>query len=219
VTWGAQRIALREYSVYKMKTLTVGIYIFNDVEVLDFAGPFEVFSVASRAWSRLHPNSEPPFNVFTIGETQQPVKARGGLMVTPQLACNDHPKIDVLLIPGGVVTAELKKPTVVAWISKQGQQAQLVASVCTGAFLIGKAGILAGKSATTHWEDIADLRSFLPDTNVVEDRRWVDEGRVVTSAGISAGLDMSLYLVARLIDKELAIQTARRMDYEWREKP
>lgn len=195
----------------------VGIYIFDDVEVLDFAGPFEVFSTASRVHRRLHPDSRPPFGVFTVGFSRSAIRARGGLVVTPEFACGEHPAIDVLLIPGGVVSAEMQKAALIAWISDAARSAEVTASVCTGSFLLGKAGLLAGKSATTHWEDVADLRSQLPDTRVREGTRWVDEGDVITSAGISAGLDMSLHLVARLAGRELAVLTARQMEYEWRD--
>lgn len=195
----------------------VGIYIFDEVEVLDFAGPFEVFSTASRVHLRLHPESPPLFRVFTVGVSQAPIRSRGGLLVTPEFAYGEHPAIDVLLIPGGVVTAELERPAVIAWIAETARNAELTASVCTGAFLLGKAGLLAGRNVTTHWEDLADLQRFLPDTRVREQTRWVDEGDVVTSAGISAGLDMSLHIVRRLAGEELAILTARQMEYEWRD--
>lgn len=101
-------------------------------------------------------------------------------------------------------------------MAAQAARAELTASVCTGAFLLGKAGLLDGKRATTHWEDVADLRAMFPQVRVIEGARWVDEGSVVTSAGISAGLDMSLHVVARLAGSELAARTARQMQYEWR---
>ena len=195
----------------------VGIYVFDEVEVLDFAGPFEIFSTASRVFHRLNPDSESPFQVFTVGASRTQIRARGGLIVEPHFSFDEHPAIDVLLIPGGVVTAELERPSVISWIAATARSAELTASVCTGAFLIGKAGLLAGKSATTHWEDVAELRRLLPDTRVLEETRWVDEGVVVTSAGISAGLDMSLHIVERLAGKELAVRTARQMEYEWRD--
>jgi transcriptional regulator GlxA family with amidase domain len=195
----------------------VGIYIFDDVEVLDFAGPFEVFSTASRVHRRQHPDSRPPFGVFTVGLSRAPVRTRGGMVVTPEFAFGEHPPIDVLLIPGGVVTAEMQKAALITWIASAARSAEVTASVCTGAFLLGKAGLLAGRSATTHWEDVADLRNLLPDSRVREGVRWVDEGDVITSAGISAGLDMSLHLVARFAGRDLAELTARQMDYEWRD--
>lgn len=196
---------------------TVGIYVFNDVEVLDFAGPYEVFTTASRMARRDHPDSPDPFSVLTIGMTGEPVRARAGLSVYPDFALRRHPAVDLLLIPGGVVTAELETPEVIDWIAETAAQARLTASVCTGAFLLAKAGLLDGKSATTHWEDIADLRAMFPALKVTEGCRWVDEGRIVSSAGISAGIDMSLHLVERLAGRQLAERTARQMDFDWTE--
>jgi len=196
----------------------IGIYVFDDVEVLDFAGPFEVFSTASRVSRRAQPGAEPPFEVFTVGASRSPVTARGGLVVQPRCSFADHPKIDVLLVPGGVVTAELERPRVIAWVAARAATAELTASVCTGAFFLARAGLLKGKSATTHWEDVAALRATAPSTRVVQGARWVEEGAVITSAGISAGLDMSLHIVSRLAGHELAARTARQMDYGWREE-
>ena len=116
----------------------------------------------------------------------------------------------MLVIPGGVVSAELQREAVIDWIARTASSSTITASVCTGAFLLGRAGLLRGMSATTHWEDIADLRSMFPDVDVQTERRWVDMGRVVTSAGISAGIDMSLHIVSRLESQELAIRTANR---------
>jgi transcriptional regulator GlxA family with amidase domain len=196
----------------------VGIYVFDEVEVLDFAGPFEVFSTASRVLCRVQPGAEPPFQAFTVGASQRPVTARGGLVVQPRCSFADHPKIDVLLVPGGVVMAELERPRVIAWVAARAATAELTASVCTGAFFLARAGLLKGKSATTHWEDVADLRAKAPSTRVVQGRRWVEDGAVITSAGISAGLDMSLHIVARLAGNDLAARTARQMDYAWRDE-
>ena len=197
-------------------TDSVGIFLFDEVEVLDFAGPFEVFSTAARVKSRISPNEPGLFNVFTVGETLQPIHARGGLTVSPGFSFSNHPQIDVLIVPGGVVTAELEKESVIAWIKQVAASTKLTTSVCTGAFLLGKAGLLHNKAATTHWEDIADLRKMLPDTSIKEEARWIDEGDIVTSAGISAGIDMSLHLVARLAGEKLAHRTARQMEYEWK---
>jgi transcriptional regulator GlxA family with amidase domain len=197
-------------------TRNVGIYIFDEVEVLDFAGPFEVFSTASRVKARIEPKSSRPFNVFTVADGERMVQARGGLAVMPSSDFSNHPHIDVLITPGGIVTAELDKDVVVQWISQIAESAEITASVCTGASLLGKAGLLAGKTATTHWEDIAELQAMFPDISVKENTRWVDEGSVITSAGISAGIDMSLHLVARLEGEELARKTARQMEFDWK---
>ncbi len=199
-------------------TRNVGIFIFDEIEVLDLGGPFEVFSTASRMKARLQPDAAGPFEVFTVAEIMRPIRARGGLMVQPAFDFTSHPAIDVLIVPGGVVTAELDRRAVIHWIAQTAATATLTASVCTGAFLLAKAGLLRGKTITTHWEDIADLRAMFPEITVQEDKRWVDTGKIVTSAGISAGLDMSLHLVARLEGEALADRTARQMDYDWQQR-
>lgn len=193
-------------------TLTVAIYLYPNVEVLDFAGPFEVFTTASRVFQRRRPAEPAPFKVLTVAKTAEPVQARAGLKVLPDFTLDTCPVADLLLVPGGVVDEELKDERVTAWVRRTAPGAQIVASVCTGAFLLAKAGLLHRKRATTHWEDIADLRAQFPDLLVQEGVRWVDEGAVVSSAGIAAGIDMSLHLVARLAGRELAVATARQMD-------
>jgi transcriptional regulator GlxA family with amidase domain len=140
-------------------------------------------------------------------------------MVQPNFDLANHPAVDVLVIPGGVVTAELKRDDVIAWIARTAARATITASVCTGAFLLARAGLLRGRMITTHWEDIDDFRAMFPDIPVRGDKRWVDQGSIVTSAGISAGLDMSLHLVARLEGEALAVRTARQMDYDWQRSP
>jgi transcriptional regulator GlxA family with amidase domain len=143
--------------------------------------------------------------------------ARGGLRIEPQYTIDHHPPLDVLIIPGGVVTAQLDSRPVIDWIVQCARSSTITASVCTGAFLLGQAGLLDGKPATTHWEDLADLRAMFPDVVVQENHRWVDTGPIITSAGISAGIDMSLHLVSRLAGRELAIRTARQMEFDWQE--
>ena len=187
---------------------TIGIYIYDEAEVMDLSGPFEVFSVASR----FLPDAE-KFRVLLIGEAPI-VTARGGFRVETHFTLDDHPALDVLIAVGGVHTAELQKPRVLDWIRTNAATASQVASVCTGAFLLAEAGVLTDQRVTTHWEDIPDLRRAYPALDVVETVRWVDDG-IVTSAGISAGIDMSLYLVAKLRSHELALKTARQMDFNW----
>jgi transcriptional regulator GlxA family with amidase domain len=195
----------------------VGIYIYNQVEMLDFAGPFEVFHTASRVWLRDHPDEEMPFTVFTIGTDDHPIRARGELQIKPHYLMDNHPRLDVLIIPGGVTAVEQERLELLTWVQEQAAQVEVLASVCTGAFLLAEAGLLEGRPVTTHWEDIQPLREAFPGLEVVDDERFVDTGAIVTSAGISAGLDMSLYLVARLMDGDLARKTARQMDYHWSE--
>lgn len=196
-------------------SIAVGIFVFPEVEVLDFAGPYEVFTTASRVFKRTNPLAEAAFEVFTVGHRIEPFKARAGLPVLPEFDIDSHPAIDLLIVPGGVVNAELEKPEVIRWIASVAARAHLSASVCTGAFLLARAGLLDGKRATTHWEDIADLRRDFPQTEVLAGQRWVDEGDVVTSGGISAGIDMSLHLVERLASRELAARTATQMEFRW----
>ena len=198
-------------------TATVGIFVFENVEVLDFAGPYEVFTTASRVHRRSRPSDPDPFKVFTIGRTGTPIRARAGLGVHPDYHFTNHPPIDILVIPGGVVTQELAEPETAIWITTSSRTSRLTASVCTGAFLLAQAGLLNGKSATTHWEDVEDLRRMFPSLNVQTGKRWVDEGTVVTSAGISAGIDMSLHLIERIAGRELAIETARQIEFDWTE--
>lgn len=206
-------------------TRNVAIYVFNDVEVLDFAGPYEVFTCATRVAAKLAPDAPPPFRVLTVGQHGAMLRARAGLAVFPEAdftsasADAGAGRIDVLIVPGGVVTAELEKPEVARWIAAVAADAELTASVCTGAFLLAQAGLLDQRDATTHWDDIEDLRAAFPQVRVQPEsgRRWVDTGDVVTSGGISAGIDMSLHLVERLAGRELALRTARQMEYNWNE--
>ena len=200
-------------------TLRVGIYVYDQVEVLDFAGPYEVFSTATRVAARLTPGMPAPFTAALIAREARLVSARAGLEVRPNFTIDDHPPLDVLLVPGGVHDGELARGDVIAWISRQHATTRLTASVCTGAFLLAAARLLDGLEVTTHWEDCADLARAFPEVVVREGVRWIEHERVVTSAGISAGLDMSLRLVARLAGDALASATARQMDYAWRSDP
>ncbi len=192
--------------------MNIGILIFDDVEVLDFCGPFEVFSVAARIVEEA--GASPPITVFLVAERAGLVKCVGGLKVQPDYTIENHPLIDLLLVPGGWGTRrEVDNPRLIEWIRAQDARTQLTTSVCTGAFMLGRAGLLEGHRATTHWASIERLHQSLPTVTVLENTRFVDEGKIVTSAGISAGIDMTLHLVGRLYSEEIARQTARRMEY------
>ncbi|MBD0787184.1 DJ-1/PfpI family protein [Vibrio sp. Y2-5] len=188
--------------------MNIGIYIYDDAEVLDFSGPFEVFSTAKRL-------ANTDWNVFLFAEKAQLVKARGGFEVKPNFSFDTVPSIDLLIIVGGVHTKELKKPIVIEWIKQHATKSKMVASVCTGAFLLAKASITDDHSVTTHWQDIADLRRDFPKLDVQENIRWVQQGNKIASAGISAGIDMSLFLVSEIASMDLALKTARQMEYDW----
>jgi transcriptional regulator GlxA family with amidase domain len=200
-----------------MTRLATGILIFPDVEVLDFCGPFEVFGV-----TRLDPAKRrevpSPFDVFLVAETAEPVVTTGGMRVVPAHSFDTCPALDLLVVPGGWGTRrEVEKPNVIDWIRRRAAGAKLVASVCTGSFLLGQAGLLAGRPATTHWASLDRMRAAYPDVRVEDGLHWVEAGNVVTSAGIAAGIDMALRVVARLYGEEVARETARYMEYPFPE--
>ena len=196
-----------------MGGLSVGIYVFEGVEVLDFAGPFEVFSV-----TRLRPErrreSESPFRVSLISSTGKPVRATGGLIVTPDASIEGHEPLDILVVPGGYGTRrEHLRKGVLAWIRKERNQVQLLASVCTGVFLLAGAGALEALPATTHHAAFEELLRLYPDTVLDSQKRFILHDRVATSGGISAGIDLTLKVVERFYGLEVARATARHMEY------
>lgn len=193
----------------------VGILIFDDVEVLDFCGPFEVFSVSRTSGTE---REEALFNVYTVAEKGDLTVCRGGLLVKPHYTFHDHPQLDLLVIPGGFGTRrERENPVALKWIESQMAGAELTTSVCTGAFLLAALGVLDGKEATTHWASIEWMRANHPAVTTRDDQRVIDTGAIITSAGISAGIDMALYVIARLHGIETARETARYMEYTWNE--
>ena len=194
-----------------MEQKTVGIFLFNEVEVLDFAGPFEVFSLAESENS-----SERAFRVCTIARTNAPIRARNGLIVLPTYDFLSAPKLDLLIVPGGYGAEELeiREPETIRWLQSMAGQVEIVASICTGAFLLAEAGLLNGKRATTHWMDLDRLEREYPAVQVLRNIRFVDEGAILTSGGISAGIDLSLYLVQRLLAAPAAKKIAKRMEYD-----
>jgi transcriptional regulator GlxA family with amidase domain len=196
-----------------MKRHLVGILIFPDVEVLDFAGPFEVFSVTRLNEERRR--EEPsPFEVKLIAEKVQPIIASGGLRVLPDFDFDNCPPLDILVVPGGWGTRkEIENKHLIDWIQTLGNQVQTLTSVCTGSMLLGRAGLLHGLHATTHWRALDWMRDSFPEVTVESSLHVVEDGRVFTSAGISAGIDMSLKVVAHYCGESIARATARQMEY------
>ena len=187
----------------------VAILIFDEVEVLDFCGPFEVFSVTGRR------DNTNPFEVYTVAEKDSPVLARNQLSVNPRYTIDNCPKPDILLVPGGFGTRrEMHNQTLIDWIKKTATDCELILSVCTGSLLLAKAGLLEGLSATTHFGAIDLLREVAPNTTVQPDKRFIDNGQVIVSAGVSAGIDMSFYVVGKLLGKDVARETARYIEYD-----
>ncbi|HET6329051.1 MAG TPA: DJ-1/PfpI family protein [Planctomycetaceae bacterium] len=188
----------------------VAILIFPEVEVLDFCGPFEAFSVTSEV------SAPGAFNVFTVAEQPGPVHTRNGLSVNPHYRLDDAPQPHVLLIPGGLGTRPLlNNQPLLEWIRTKSKSAELTLSVCTGSLVLAKAGLLDGLGTTTHWGAIDLLRELAPKSTVYTDRRFVDNGHVICSAGIAAGIDMSLHVIERLLGPDATLKTARYMEYPW----
>lgn len=186
----------------------VAILIFADVEALDFAGPFEVFAVTDEL------RGYETFNVFTVAESKLPIRARNGLSVNPDHDFASCPAPDLLVVPGGFGTrALLENAAVLAWLRALSAHAEIVMSVCTGSLVLAQAGLLDGLRATTHHECFALLRRLAPRTEVVENERFVDNGKFLTAAGISAGIDCSLHIVGQLLGAAVAAKTARYMEY------
>jgi len=192
------------------KQRNVAIMLFEEIEVLDFAGPFEVFNVTAEL------NDPAPFNVFTVAETHAPIKTRGKLSINPNYSIHSMPPADILIIPGGAGSRGLlKKPHVLEWLNQQFEQVEKLVSVCTGSLVLGKAGLLDNLPATTHHGNLDDLRRLAPTTIVIDDKRYVDTPKIITSGGISAGIDMSLYLVRELLGDEVLRKTLAEMEYPW----
>jgi transcriptional regulator GlxA family with amidase domain len=195
-----------------MTKRNVAIFIFDEVEVLDFAGPFEVFSVTSEL------NNYEPFNVYTVAEKPGAITTVNGLSVNPKYNFLDCPHPDILILPGGVGSrAASNNPLVLEWVKTSFQQAEIVFSVCSGARILARCGLLDGLEATTHHEVIEELRGLAPATVIQENVRFVDHGRIMTSAGISAGIDLSLHVVSKLLGEATARKTAQYMEYRWQE--
>ena len=194
-----------------IQTRNVAILIFDDVEILDFCGPYEVFGVTGTG------NDSQPFNVYTVAEHSKPILARNQLSINPQYTIANCPPSDILLVPGGFGTRrEMHNLVLIDWIRQCFEHSELLLSVCTGALLLAKAGLLENLAATTHHLAIDLLKEVAPNTEIRAGDRFVDNGKIILSAGISAGIDMSLYVVAKLLGKEEAIKTAERMEYDWK---
>jgi transcriptional regulator GlxA family with amidase domain len=196
---------------------TVGILIFPDVEILDFCGPFEVFSVARLEESERR-DTESPFRVLTVAEVKEPLKTAGGLTVIPDYDFATCPKLDVLVVPGGWGTRPLmNSQSHLDWIRKQANEVDRLTSVCTGSLLLGSAGLLVGRSATTHFRAFELFRESFPNVTLERHLHVVEDGNILTSAGISAGIDMAIMLVRHYYGEEVARTTSMYMEYPYPE--
>ena len=188
----------------------VAIFIFDDVEVLDFAGPFEVFNVTGEV---IDPA---PFNTYTVALTEEPIKARGKLSINPHFSIDNFPTPDIILLPGGDGRRRLMTDErVLNWVAKHVDNLEKLLSVCTGAFYIAHSGLLNGLSATTHHGAFPEFKETFPDVKLIKDKRYVENGKIITAGGISAGIDMSLYVVEQLLGKEKLALTLEEMEWQW----
>lgn len=197
-------------------TRNVAIVVYDGVEVLDFAGPGEVFQAAARYAGMA---DRPGFRVYTVGPTKEPIVSQGFVRVTPEFSVDDAERPDILVLPGGNSGRLTGDPHFMAWVTKAMSEAEVTLTVCTGAFVAAKAGVLDGRAATTWYGAVEGLRKAAPKTSVQEGRRFIDSGSVVTTAGVSAGIDGALHVVARLVGRSAADRTARYMEYHWAPEP
>jgi len=184
------------------KKRNVAIFIHNGVEILDFAGPSEVFA------------STDGFNVYTVSLSKEPIISQGFIKVTPNYSLTDCPKPDIVVLPGGDTGPFIENKPLIDWIKSAATHAEIMLSVCTGAGLLAKAGLLDGKQATTFHSYIEKLQQATPKAQILSDTRFVDNGQIVTTAGVSAGIEGALHVVAKLKGQSIAIQTARYMEYD-----
>jgi transcriptional regulator GlxA family with amidase domain len=195
------------------RAMRIGIVVFEQVDLLDVGGPYEVLLTASRLVER--DGGEPPFEVLTLGLTREPVEAYGGLRLTPSATLAEAGRLDVLVVPGAIrIDDVLADAGLVEAVGTAARDASVVASVCTGAFVLQSLGFLEDRPWTTHWEDVEDLEARTGGAGQAW-VRWVDAGEVVTSGGLSSGIAMGLHLVDRFAGRDLALKTARQIEYEW----
>ena len=190
--------------------LKVAIYLFDQAEDLDFAGPLEVFGAFGR------PDADGLFEIATVSQKPEPIKTRNGLTIQPAHHFGDCPETDILVVPGGVGTrTEINKPEVAEWVRGKAQTAQHVLSVCTGSLILARAGLLHGLEATTHFMAMDTLAELAPRAVLKPGARFLDNGRIVVAAGVSAGIDAALYLAGRIYGTEMAQKTADYIEYEY----
>lgn len=191
-------------------TVTVGIVVFPDAEELDFVGPWEVFTASAGLQAS---NGDETDRVVLVGQSTDAVRCAKGLRVLPDTTFDDHPPLDVVLVPGGMGTRrEVDNRTLLDWLAKVAPEARWVTSVCTGSFVLHAAGVADGRRLATHWGSEDRLAALGVD--VVRDARWVRDGNVVSSQGVSAGIDMALWLVGQLHSPAHARATQRYIQYE-----
>src|SRR5215218_6090584 len=186
----------------------LAILLFEGVQIIDYTGPYEVFG---HAWA----GEKPAFNIYTVAEKSGPITTSMGMSVNPRYTFANAPKADVIVLPGGGVNDHLENRAVMQWVEESSKDAEVVLSVCNGAFFLAKAGLLDGLKATTFAGMIDDLRTAAPKARIVDDQRWVDNGKIITTAGLSSGIDGSLHVIEKLMGRGYAQRAALGMEYNW----
>ncbi|HEV7473838.1 MAG TPA: DJ-1/PfpI family protein [Pyrinomonadaceae bacterium] len=186
----------------------LAILIFDGVQIIDYTGPFETFG-------HVFSDDGPAFNMYTVSEKTNAITTAMGMSVNPKYNFENAPEPDVLLIPGGSVKGQVENANTIKWIQEKSKRAEIVMSVCNGAYILAKAGLLDGLEATTTSGLIPGLRIAAPRTKVVDDKRFVDNGKIITTAGLSSGIDGSLHVIERLFGKGTAQLAALGMEYNW----
>jgi transcriptional regulator GlxA family with amidase domain len=199
-----------------MRTRTVGFYVYDGSVLLEFAGPLQVFDVANRVLAKTGTSDRALFQSRLISKVAGHITTREGVTLATHCSIGGHDPLDLVFVPGGALQAQLDDHEVQSWLKRVASGAEVTGSVCVGSFMLGKAGLLDDRQSTTHFDDVGDLAAIAPQTKVVSDRLWVDEGNIITAGGYAAGIDMALHLVERFVGSAMAIETARQLEYRWR---
>jgi len=201
---GARQSALQQQKA----TRNLAILIFDGVQIIDYTGPYETFG-------HVYSEPGPAFNIYTVSEKSGAITTSMGMSVNPKYNFENAPEPDVLIVPGGGVEGQVENAIVISWIQEKAKRAEIVMSVCNGAYILAKAGLLDGLEATTTAGLIPGLRQAAPKAKVVNDRRFVDNGKIITTAGLSSGIDGSLHVIERLFGLGTAQMAALGMEYNW----
>src|SRR5690242_11487777 len=191
--------------------LNVAILIFDGVQMIDYTGPYEAFGGVM--------GNDAQFKVYTVAEKPNAIKTNSGMTINPQFSFENVPQSDIVVIPGGITRGVLSSPTMLKWVQDEAQKAEITMSVCTGAFILAKAGLLDGLEATTTSGHTEGLKQWAPKARVVDDKRFVDAGRIVTTAGGTSSIDGALHVIERVFGKGTAQMTALNMEYDWHPEP
>lgn len=190
----------------------IAVLIYDDIELMDFCGPYDVFSMANKM------NGKKLFNIYTVAEATGDIETQNGLIVKAKYSVKNCPEADILIIPGGKgARKEMNNPNILKWIKEYSSKAQLILSVCTGALLLASCGLLDGLAAATHHNAVELLKKTAPKAKVMTDQRYVDNGKIVLSAGVASGIDMSLYVLGKLSGEALVLKVKENMEYNWSE--